>query len=214
MDTLDIIKNDAGKWSVSNIQIVKGDDVYRLKTGDETKIYSFSEGEYGNRVNVLNLENNDDYTLGIYHISGVEKGGTGYTITPGGEASTEVGSNKRLPNDTHTLGQGAGKWQQPWVLSGEISGDVSSRGIKFHFGYSTPRTWTQGCFVLSSDYTKVGNTIKYTERESRQALRDFDSNLGAKSIYNYNLKDKPYTLIGSKFGKPILDYKLILKDGF
>ncbi|MFO7852279.1 MAG: RHS repeat-associated core domain-containing protein, partial [Bacteroidales bacterium] len=35
-DTLDIIKNDAGKWSVSNTQIVKGDDVFRVNTGDET----------------------------------------------------------------------------------------------------------------------------------------------------------------------------------
>lgn len=34
------------------------------------------------------------------------------------------------------------------------------------------------------------------------------------NIYNYNLKCKPYTLIGAKFGKSVLDYKLILKDGF
>ena len=80
-DTIDIVKNDDGKWSISNIQIVKGDDVFRVKTGDETQTYTFSEGEYGKRVNILNLENNDDYTLGIYHISGAENGGTGYTCS-------------------------------------------------------------------------------------------------------------------------------------
>ena len=31
----------------SNIQIGKGDDVFRVKTGDETQTYTFSEGEYG-----------------------------------------------------------------------------------------------------------------------------------------------------------------------
>ncbi len=213
-DTLDIVKNDAGKWSVSNTQIVKGDDVFRVKIGDETKTYTFSEGEYGKRVNVLNLENNDDYTLGIYHISGAEEGGTGYTITPGGEASTEKGSNKRLPQDTYTLGQGYGMWKQPWVLSGETGGDVSNRGIKFHFGYTYPKDWTQGCFVLSSDYTPENGTIKFNQSESRQALRNFDRNLGATSIYNYNLQGKRYPLIGAKFAKPLLDNKLIIKDAF
>jgi len=213
-DTLDIIKNDAGEWSVSNTQIVKGDDVFRVNTGDETQTYTFSEGEYGKRVNVLNLENNDDYTLGIYHISGAEEGGTGYTITPGGDASTVKGSNKRLPQDIYTLGQGYGIWKQPWVLSGETSGEVRNRGIKFHFGYTYPKDWTQGCFVLSSDYTSENGTIKFNQSESRQALRNFDRNLGATSIYNYNLQGKRYPLIGAKFGKPILDYKLILKDAF
>ncbi|MGB4293466.1 MAG: RHS repeat-associated core domain-containing protein, partial [Bacteroidales bacterium] len=216
-DTLDIVKNNEGKWIVSNKQIVKGDDVFRVKTADKTQTYTFSEGEYGKRVNVLNLENNDDYTLGIYHISGAEKGGTDYTITPGGGTSTGKNSGKRLPPDSYILGQGDGIWQQPWVLSGVQSGDVSERGIKFHFGYGSGTKlfyWTKGCFVLSSDYSKVGNTIIYIESQSRQALRDFDRNLGAISIYNYNLKGRQYTLIGAKFGKPLLDYKLILKDGF
>jgi len=60
-----------------------------LKTGYKTQTYTFSEGEYGKRVNVLNLENNEDYTLGIYHVSGQEgEGATGYAVTPGGEPST------------------------------------------------------------------------------------------------------------------------------
>ncbi len=214
-DTIDIVKNDDGKWSISNIQIVKGDDVFRVKTGDETQTYTFSEGEYGKRVNILNLENNDDYTLGIYHISGAENGGTGYTITPGGEASTGKGSNKRLPPDTYTLEQGGGIWHQPWVTEGETSGDVRSRGIKFHFGYGDPTKWTKGCFVISSNYTPKNGSILFEESESRQALINFDRNLGATDINtNKKVEGKRYTLIGAKFGKSVLDYKLILKDGF
>jgi len=214
-DTIDIVKNDDGKWSISNIQIVKGDDVFRVKTGDETQTYTFSEGEYGKRVNILNLENNEDYTLGIYHISGAENGGTGYTITPGGEASTGKGSNKRLPPDTYTLEQGGGIWHQPWVTEGETSGDVRSRGIKFHFGYGDPTKWTKGCFVISSNYTPKNGSILFEESESRQALINFDRNLGATDINtNKKVEGKRYTLIGAKFGKSVLDYKLILKDGF
>ncbi len=211
-DTIDIVKNE-GKWDISNIQIVEGDDVFRVTNGDEINTYTFSEGEYGKRVNILNIENNDDYTLLEYHISGASEGGTGFAVTPGGDPSTEVNLNKRLPPDVYTLGQGYGKWKQPWVLSGENVGDVSMRGIKFHFGYRTPIKWTEGCFVISSDYSMVDGQIIYDKEESRQALIDFDTNLGADSIYEYKIEGKKYTFIGAKFSKPI-KFKLIIKDGY
>ena len=139
-DTLDINKNDEGKWAISNSQIVKGDDVYRVKIGDEIKTYTFSEGEYGNRLNILNIENTDNYTLGIYHLSGSEEeGATGYVVTPGGTPSTKVSSGKRLPDDTYTLtGTGSGKdqsaykWVQPLLFLGENGGYVGGRGVKIH----------------------------------------------------------------------------------
>lgn len=215
-DTLDIMKNDAGKWIVSNTQIVEGDDVFRVKVGDETNSYTFSEGEYGKRVNVLNLENNDNYTLSIYHISGAEEGGTGYAVTPGGSASGEVNSNKRLPTDVYDLEASPNSgviWRQPWVVRGENTGSVRSRGVKFHFGYTEPRKWTKGCFVISSDYDIQYGVIKYTQEQSRQAVRDFDRHLGATEVYNYKDKKK-YTQIGAKFKKTKLDHKLILKDAF
>jgi hypothetical protein len=189
---------------------------FRVNNGSETKTYTFSEGEYGKRVNVLNLENNEDYTLSIFHISDAEEGGTGYAVTPGGEASTEEGSNKRLPSDVYSLGQsGKGaKWQQVWVLSGAKGGDVSGRGVKFHFGYNSPKDWTQGCFVISSDYTKQGGKIKFDQNETRAALRSFDRIMGTTKIFNYSYPGKSYQLIGAEFAKPKLDYKLILKDGF
>ena len=213
LDTIDVNKNDKGIWTITNKQIVEGNDVFRINTGNETKTYTFSDGEYGKRINILNLENNEDYTLGIYHISGAEEGGTGFVITPGGEPSTELGSNKRLPSDIYKLGHGGTKWDQVWVLSGENSGNVSERGIKFHFGYPNPTAWTTGCFVISSGYTKEGDAISFKKDESRQALIDFDTNLGGKT-YNYNRSGYTYTFIGVNFDKQNLDHKLILKDGF
>ena len=215
-DTLDIIKNDAGKWIVANTKIVAGDDIFRVKVGDETNTYTFSEGEYGKRINMLNLENNDNYTLSIYHISGAEVGGTGYAVTPGGSASVEVNSNKRLPADVYDLEASPNSgviWRQPWVVKGENIGSVVNRGIKFHFGYTEPRKWTDGCFVISSDYDIQNGVIKYTQEQSRQAVRDFDRHLGATEVYNYKDKKK-YMQIGAKFKQTKLEHKLILKDAY
>ena len=84
-DTLDIMKNDDGKWIVSNTQVVKGDDVFRVKVGEETKTYTFSEGEYGERINYLRLESNENETFGLYHLSGTSK--TGYGLEPEGPST-------------------------------------------------------------------------------------------------------------------------------
>lgn len=215
-DSLDITKNDKGKWIISKKQIVEGNDVFRVKVGEKIKTYTFSEGEYGKRVIVLNLENNDNYTLSIYHISGVEEGGTGYAVLPGGSASGEVNSNKRLPPDVYDLEVSPNSgviWRQPWVVRGENTGSVRSRGVKFHFGYTEPRKWTEGCFVISSDYDIENGVIKYTQEQSRQAVRDFDRHLGATDVYDYKDKKK-YTQIGAKLKKTKLDHKLIFKDAF
>jgi hypothetical protein len=212
---LDINKNKQGKWNISKQQMAKGNDVFRVNSGNnKTATYTFSQGDYGKRIDMLNLENNENYTLGVYHISGAKEGGTGFAVTPGGAPSTQVNSYKRLPPDFYTLGQGYNKWRQPMVMRGEENGDVSGRYVKFHLGYSYPISWTKGCFVISSDYVKEGNTIKYNQKESRQALREFDRNLGARRIYNFKKKGVGYTLIGADFGKEILDYKLILQDAF
>nr|WP_305067218.1 RHS repeat-associated core domain-containing protein [Mangrovivirga halotolerans] len=188
-DTVDINKNSEGIWEISKVQLAKGDDIFRVNDGENTKTYTFSEGEYGERVNMLNLENTDKYTLGVYHISGVKfkEGRVGYFVTPGGSASTKVGSNKRLPADIYQLQESpAGtQWQQVWVTNGNANGDVSARGIKIHFAGNTPSNWTQGCFVISSSYTKKGGNIRYDFEQSRVALMLLDFHLGANSIYIY-----------------------------
>ncbi len=67
MDTLDIEFGANATWEKSNAQIV---EVFRVTKDGKTTTYTFSAGEYGERVNMLNLETNDDYTLGVYHVSG------------------------------------------------------------------------------------------------------------------------------------------------
>ena len=219
MDTLDISKNARGIWEITRTQIVKGDDVFRVNDDGKTTSYTFSEGEYGKRVNMLNLENTDEYTLGAYHISGeeMELGRSGFFVTPGGEASTKVGSNKRLPADVYDLQSSpeSAAWRQVWVTHGASNGDVSARGVKFHFGGLIPADWTQGCFVISSRYTMVGNSIRFNQNESRAATVLMDFHLGAQSIFIYdNHRYGGAGRIGASFGKTNLDHKLVLKDGF
>lgn len=219
LDTLDINYNDDGIWEITNTQMVKGDDLFRITKDGITKTHTFSEGKYGERINMLNLETNDDYTLGVYHVSGAKyaNGRTGYYITPGGDASTEVGSNARLPADTYDLQASpeTASWRQIWVTNGEANGDVSPRGIKFHFGGSSPADWTKGCFILSGEYTKNGNNIQYNYSESRTATIWMDFHLGATSVYRYATeKYNGAGRIGAQFSTTNLIHKLILKDGF
>ncbi len=219
LDTIDINYNDDEIWEITNSQIVEGDDVFRITRDGETTTHIFSEGEYGERVNMLNLETNDDYTLGVYHVSGAEwkNGRTGYYVTPGGDASTEVGSGARLPADIYGLQSSpeTASWRQIWVTNGKANGNVSARGIKFHFGGSSPADWTQGCFILSSSYTKNGSNIQYSFRESRRATIWMDFHLGANSVYRYATKKYNGSgRIGARFNTTNLTHKLILKDGF
>ena len=219
MDTLDISKNARGIWEITRTQIVKGDDVFRLNDNGKTRSYTFSEGEYGKRVNMLNLENTDEYTLGVYHISGVEMelGRSGFYVTPGGEASTKVGSNRRLPPDVYDLQSSpeSAAWRQVWVTHGASNGDVSSRGVKLHFAGSNPAAWTSGCFVLSSSYSKRNNRIGFDFNESRAATMLMDFHLGAQSIFIYDIyRYDSAGRIGATFDRTNLDHKLVLKNGF
>ncbi|MEM6342944.1 MAG: hypothetical protein AAF927_03655 [Bacteroidota bacterium] len=223
-DTLDINKNDKGKWTIANTQTAKGDDVFRVKNGDETKTYTFSEGEYGKRFNVLNLENNDKYTLGVYHVSGQDgEGASGFAITPGGTASTKVGSGKRLPDDTYTLsGTGNGKdqyaykWVQPLLHTGENGGYVGGRGVKIHPAPSKAvetevGQWTAACYVVCTDYKLYsGEIIKYNSKLSIKTSKHINTMLGGTTHYNaIGKKSRP----GSDFSNGI-KFKLIQKTGF
>ncbi|PTB95759.1 hypothetical protein C9994_10315 [Marivirga lumbricoides] len=147
----------------------------------------------------------------------MELGRTGYYVTPGGDYSNEVGSNARLAPDVYDLAGSpeSASWRQVWVKSGATNGDVSARGIKFHFGGSTPVDWTKGCFILSDSYTKTGGTVNYNFDRSRWATMMMDFHLGANDIYKY--MDNKYNgrgRIGATFPLNCIQYKLILKDGF
>ena len=207
-DTVNISYTD-GKWIFNDPIVAKGDDVFNVTIDGKTSTYTFSEGEWGERVVALNLESNNDYTIGVYHVSGAEKDGTGYYVTPGGEPSTKVGSNARIPEGCYPiLSPNGGKWRQP-----QVGGNVAGRGIRFHYGGQNPRQWTEGCFVLSSDYSISNGNVIFNMQESKNAVQNFDYKLGGGDFYPYtftNSKGKRVKRYGSRFLNPI-KHKLYLK---
>lgn len=78
---------------------------------------------------------------------------------------------------------------------------VSAREIRFHYGYPFPRKWTEGCFVLSSDYSNNGKQIQFSKQKSINAVQEFDYALGGGRLYNYsfNRNGKVKTRKGAKF---------------
>ncbi len=203
-DTLNIsYTND--KWIFDNPIIAKGNDVFNVTIDGQTSTYTFSEGEWGERVDALNLESNSEYTLGVYHVSGTDAKGTGYYVTPGGMPSCEEGSGARIPEGQYPIFAANGrKWKKPGV-----GGRVFYRYIRFHHEVSknhNPRISTQGCFVLAYDYkkTKSGHII-YDREDSKAASRNFDELLGSERHFQNGIYE------GSEFKKPIT-HKLLLKS--
>ena len=150
---------------------------------------TFSEGTYGQRVDMLNLEvgdSRDSYALGVYHVSGAKEAGTGFFLTPGGLASTQLNSGRRIPEGTYPIippNNGA-KWRKPGV-----GGAVAHRGIRFHYsGSPDVRSWTQGCFVLSYSYSMNGDRVEYIPSESKRASRSFDELVGGTNHFLYKTK--------------------------
>ena len=199
------------KWKIDAPIIADGNDVFNVANGDKKETYEFSQGEHGKRVNLLNLEigeTKDSYTLGVYHISGEADNGTGFYVAPGGEPSTKNGSGRRIPDGTYPIINPTAGSQ--WIKPG-VGGNVSKRGIRFHYGGTNPRSWTEGCFVLSSGYSVNGNTIHYNADESKTASRNFDNTLGAIGHFSYRPKSRTYNREGATFNAPI-KHTLILKS--
>ena len=199
------------KWKIDAPIIADGNDVFNVANGDKKETYEFSQGEHGKRVNLLNLEigeTKDSYTLGVYHISGEADNGTGFYVAPGGEPSTKSGSGRRIPDGTYPIINPTAGSQ--WIKPG-VGGNVSKRGIRFHYGGTNPISWTEGCFVLSSGYSVNGNTIHYNADESKTASRNFDNALGAIGHFSYRPKSKTYNREGATFNAPI-KHALILKS--
>lgn len=203
-DTVDFSMNDKGIFSINQTVNAKGDDVFRYTINDETNTYVFNEGEYGDRVNALNVESTDDYTIGIYHISGeaTSEGGVGFYMTPGGDPSEVIDSKKRLPDGIYMLKsspESAKKWVMPWVTSVN-NPDIALRGIKWHPALSqTTSTWTSGCYVLFPSYKLKNCTPKIIPNESIETAFNFVNILGS---YNISVKKVGrYCRMTSKFKK-------------
>ena len=210
-DTINVSYSN-NKWIFEAPKMAEGDDVFNVTIDGNVTTYTFSEGEYGKRVNCLNLnigKSKSDFTLGIYHISGIQENGTGYYVTPGGAPSIINGSGQRIPEGIYSIETPTPneKWQKP-----KVGGAVEGRGIKFHYGSGNVRKWTSGCFVISFDYKMNMGIILYDINESMKASQKFDEFLGASYHFDYSttINGKKRNRNGSKF-KNVITYKLILK---
>ena len=202
-DTININYNSKNeKWIIESTIKAKGDDIFIVTRDGETSTFVFSEGDYGERVDCLNLEigkeKNVDITLGIYYVSGTDGEATGFYATPGGEPDNEPRSEARIKDKTYKITTPYGKeqWQQPGVGS-----DVVNRGIRFHSGKGDVQKWTKGCFVLFPDYVKTGNKFYIDGKKSIDSLKKFDLAMGAYKTYIYDYKNQKR--LGARFTRPI-----------
>ena len=205
-DTVDISYNSkTNHWDISNPIIAKGNDVFRVTGKDgQQSMFTFSEGKYGSRVNCLNIEDSgqgvEGTMLGVYHISGSSQGGTGFYVVPGGEASNKKGSGRRIEDGNYPLTV-PGKdclWQFPGV-----GGAVVNRGIRFHYGSGNPRSWTEGCFILFTEYSvQQGGKLSISEYNSQTAAINFAHLMGGVGVSRGNFKGR----LG------VSDYPLSIQD--
>lgn len=227
-DTIYASKNaETGIWEIYKKQIAEGNDIFRITYINYSRQYIFSEGEYGKRFNVLNLENTGNeqigYTLGVYHISGhSEEGATGFVVTPGGEPSVKNRSLKRLPDDVYSItGTGTGKnnssfkWVQPLIQAGIQNTSVGSRAIKIHPAAAKSietevSQWTDGCYIVSTNYSLKKGKVYYNSILSKSTSKQINGILGATKNYD-SVGNRGYP--GSDFSNGI-SFKLIQKSGF
>ena len=201
MDTINISWSQE-KWVISDPIIAKGDDVFNVTDAfGNLSSYTFNNNGEGKNVNMLNIETTDSYNMGVYHISGsTESGGTGYYVTPGGEASNKLNSNARIEDGVYPLlspTEGA-QWKQFGV-----GGGVSKRGIRIHYGMGEGMNlmrWTKGCFLLSSDYNYHLNMPSYSGTESKATVKAFDMILGVPASSYGAYQAKTGTGISTRYG--------------
>ena len=159
MDTVDIKYNTTdNKWEIGTPVIAKGNDVYNVTDANGNKTTrTFSEGTYGNRMNVIMLEDNHevdkdgnvtvDEAFGVYHLSGTNN--TGFVLQP--SSNTTSGDHYNVPGEYSTyVGEG-----QLWFHYIGLKGNGATSGIRIHYG--TGRSWSTGCLILSSEYTSHGS---------------------------------------------------------
>lgn len=171
-DTLNISYIN-GKWVFDNPIIAKGNDVFNVTIDGQTNSYTFSDGEYGSRMNVLNLESNEKETFGVYQLSGTET--AGYVAQPKGPA-TKAADGSRLQDGSYNTIIGAGKQWPTYV--GLINYNLyEGSGARVHYG--TDHTWSTACLIVSSDYYMAGGIHKFNLNESRLAVSSINKYMGS-----------------------------------
>ena len=195
-----------GKWVIDNTQLAEGNDVFIVNIDGKEQQYTFNIGDYGQRVDALNLEITDKYALGIMHVSGSED--NYYYVAPGGPSSNSVGSGARVNDGNYPIQAPASgaKWQKPG-----LGGSVVGRGIRFHYGGHNLRKASSGCFIITDDYEIEKGIVTPGIGNSKIASRKFDASLGASGHKNYIVPgSKSKIREGSTFLSPI-KFVLVLK---
>ena len=209
LDTIHVTY-EQDQWIISNPIMAEGDDVIIVtdEEGNE-EIITYDEGEYGERVIALNLNINEEYALGVYHISGAKEYGTGFYVTPAAGPSTIKDSGKRIPEDSYEMIVGNGLWKVAGIGKGE-NYDVTDRGIRVHYASYDFNNWksfsanTQGCFVVNYASPVRNGKFRWIGKSSKEASIYFQRLLGGVD-YNYNNR------VGAKFQDNKIPHKFILK---
>ena len=195
-----------GKWVIDNTRLAEGDDIFIINVDGKEQQYVFNIGDYGERVDALNLEITDKYALGVMHISGSDD--NYYYVAPGGSSSNRVGSGARVNDGNYPIQApiSGAKWQKPG-----LGGSVASRGIRFHYGGHNLRKASSGCFIITDDYEIKNGVVTPGLGNSKTASRKFDASLGASGYKNYIVPgSKNKIREGSTFLSPI-KFVLVLR---
>ncbi len=139
-----------GNWVISTPIISEGDDVFIIKDGDNETILTNTEGEYGNRMNIVYLESDEFQNFGIYQLSGTKT--CGYVLQPPGAPSSNPDERHRSISGTYQTGLGTGK---RWPNYVSVNNDqlYHGKGKRVHYGGSAKAS--TNCILISDSYKKI-----------------------------------------------------------
>ena len=173
LDTVNIQYNSSeGRWICNEPIISEGSDVFNVTDASgNTSQTIFDNGDYGNRMNILLLEDNSvlDESFGVYHLSGTSE--VGFVLQR--SAKSEYHHNGEGTYSTYV---GKGKH---WFNYVGLSGNGATSGIRLHYGKDV--SFSEGCILLAYSYTSNNCGKKFNLENSRQAISNFFTYAGALS---------------------------------
>lgn len=141
--------------------------------------------EVGGLIVLNRTEEGKDFTIGEFTTTG-DKPVEGYTVEPGGPATTESGKDKRIPEGVydltpHTSSKYPGSYK---VSNDEVS---KNRAILIHAGNNGANT--EGCILPGTNKTDSGvSASKPKLKEVYNFIKENSKELPVKLIINENIK--------------------------
>ena len=173
LDTVNIQYNSSeGRWICNEPIISEGSDVFNVTDASgNTSQTIFDNGDYGNRMNILSLEDNSvlDESFGVYHLSGTSE--VGFVLQ-------RSAKSKYHHNGEGTYSTYVGKGKH-WFNYVGLSGNGATPGIRLHYGKDV--SFSEGCILLAYSYTSNNCGKKFNLENSRQAISNFFTYAGALS---------------------------------